>query len=154
MRLFLSLFIPIVFCFLIGFTASYFEVASISKWYVKLDTPPSVSMIYTFPIGWSIMNIFMGTSLGLIIYNRSENDLFLIKLFILQILTKFMWSISFFFFQSPLAGFINIIVLDILIIFYVVKAYPSNKASSLLFIPYILWCLYITYIMGYIWIKN
>ncbi|WP_337929531.1 TspO/MBR family protein [Coprobacter fastidiosus] len=76
------------------------------------------------------------------------------RLFILQLIFNFTWSIFFFYMQNPLLGFINIILLEFLIIVYSVKSYGINKISSILFIPYILWVTYATYLNLYILICN
>jgi tryptophan-rich sensory protein len=67
---------------------------------------------------------------------------------------NFTWSIGFFYFQNPLIGFLNIILLDIFVINYTLKSYPVNKVSSLLFIPYLIWLLFATYLNGYILMYN
>uniref|UniRef100_UPI00402518AE tryptophan-rich sensory protein n=1 Tax=Phocaeicola massiliensis TaxID=204516 RepID=UPI00402518AE len=45
-------------------------------------------------------------------------------------------------------------VLDIFVIYYMMKSYSIKKMSSLLFIPYILWLLLATYLNGYIMLYN
>ena len=40
----------------------------------------------------------------------------IIRLFGFQLLFNFTWSIFFFYFRSPLLGFANILVLDVLVI--------------------------------------
>ena len=71
-----------------------------------------------------------------------------------QLLLNFTWSIYFFYFQNPFLGFIDILLLDIFVIYYMMKSYSIKKMSSLLFIPYILWLLLATYLNGYIMLYN
>ncbi len=155
MKAFLSLFIPILFCLLIGFVAAYLEIDAVKNWYyTTLNTPPLIKNNFIFPLGWSLMHILIGSSIGLIIYHGSPNDLYLIKLFIAMILTKLLWSVTFFYMQNPLLGFINILVLCIIAILYAITCYSSKKLSFYLFIPYIIWIFFITYINGYVLIYN
>ena len=107
-----------------------------------------------FPIAWAILYLCMGISLGLILNSSHYGRKSLIRLFILQLIFNFTWSIFFFYMQNPLLGFINIILLEFLIIVYSVKSYGINKISSILFIPYILWVTYATYLNLYILIYN
>ncbi|WP_270666862.1 tryptophan-rich sensory protein, partial [Phocaeicola massiliensis] len=55
---------------------------------------------------------------------------------------------------NPFLGFIDILLLDIFVIYYMMKSYSIKKMSSLLFIPYILWLLLATYLNGYIMLYN
>ncbi|MDR0429270.1 MAG: tryptophan-rich sensory protein [Tannerellaceae bacterium] len=154
MRKFLSVFIPIVFCFLIGFTASFYELDALSGWYPFLKKPQFPFSNMVFPLMWSVLNIVIGISIGLVVYERGRNDLFLIRLFIVIMLTRLLWSVIFFYFRCPLGGFISFIVLDVLSIYYIIKCYPANKVSSFLFMVYFAWLLFITYLVGYILLYN
>lgn len=73
----------------------------------------------------------------------------IIRLFGFQLLFNFTWSIFFFYFRSPLLGFANILVLDVLVIYYMIESYPVRKSSA-----YLLWLLLATYLNGYILMYN
>lgn len=154
MRKVLSIIIPILVCFLVGFTASYFQADAIKNWYPTLIKPALTPPNIVFPIAWSILYLCMGISIGLIINSAIEQKRFFVKAFIMQLFFNFTWSIGFFYFQNPLIGFINILLLDIFVINYTLKSYPVSKASSILFIPYVAWLLFATYLNGYILIYN
>ena len=146
--------IPILCCFLIGFIAGQIQESSILNWYPYLNKPSLTPPNIAFPIAWAILYLCMGISLGLILNSSHYGRKSLIRLFILQLIFNFTWSIFFFYMQNPLLGFINIILLEFLIIVYSVKSYGINKISSILFIPYILWVTYATYLNLYILICN
>ena len=146
--------IPILYCFLIGFIAGQIQESSILNWYPYLNKPSLTPPNMVFPIAWAILYLCMGISLGLILNSSHYGRKSLIRLFILQLIFNFTWSIFFFYMQNPLLGFINIILLEFLIIVYSVKSYGINKISSILFIPYILWVTYATYLNLYILICN
>lgn len=63
-------------------------------------------------------------------------------------------ALFFFYFRSPLLGFANILVLDVLVIYYMIESYPVRKSSAYLFVPYLLWLLLATYLNGYILMYN
>ncbi len=146
--------VPVIFCFLVGYISQLFQAESISTWYPLLNKPPLTPPNIAFPIAWSILYLCMGISIGLIIASDNEYKQFFIWLFGLQLLLNFTWSIYFFYMQSPLLGFINIILLDLAIIYYIVRTYKTAKVSSILFFPYILWVGFATYLNLYILLHN
>lgn len=146
--------IPILTCFLIGFIAGRIQENSILNWYPYLNKPSLTPPNVAFPIAWTILYLCMGISIGLILNSAHSGQKSLIRLFILQLIFNFTWSIFFFYMQNPLLGLINIILLEFLIIVYSVKSYGINKISSVLFIPYILWVAYATYLNLYILVYN
>lgn len=154
MRKFLYILLPVIICFLVGFTASYFQSESIQTWYPTLNKPEITPPNIAFPIAWSIIYLCMGISIGLILNSKERNKKFLTSLFAVQLFLNFTWSISFFYLQNPLLGFINIILLDLGVLYYAFKCYLAQKVSGILFIPYILWLFLATYLNAYILIYN
>lgn len=154
MRKALNIIIPILVCFLVGLSASYFQADAIKNWYPTLIKPAVTPPNIVFPIVWSIIYVCMGLSIGLLINSTIERRRFFIKAFIFQLFFNFTWSISFFYIQNPLIGFINILLLDIFVINYTLKSYQVNKASSILFMLYVIWLLFATYLNGYILMYN
>lgn len=154
MRKALNIIIPILVCFLVGLSASYFQADAIKNWYPTLIKPVVTPPNIVFPIAWSIIYVCMGLSIGLLINSTIERRRFFIKAFVFQLFFNFTWSISFFYIQNPLIGFINILLLDIFVINYTLKSYQVNKTSSILFMPYVIWLLFATYLNGYILMYN
>lgn len=146
--------IPVLICFFVGLTASYFQEDAISNWYPFLNKPDLTPPNIVFPIAWSIIYLCMGISIGLIILSESIRKKELIKLFSIQLFFNFAWSILFFYFQNPLLGFIDILILDICVTMYAFKSYPVKRISAYLFIPYIIWIYFATYLNGYILFNN
>lgn len=56
--------------------------------------------------------------------------------------------------RSYINAFANILVLDVLVIYYMIESYPVRKSSAYLFVPYLLWLLLATYLNGYILMYN
>lgn len=154
MRKSLYVLLPVIICFLVGFTASYFQSESIQTWYPTLNKPEITPPNIAFPIAWGIIYLCMGISIGLILNSKEGNKKFLTALFAVQLFLNFTWSISFFYLQNPLLGFINIILLDLGVLYYTFKCYPTQKVSVILFVPYILWLSLATYLNAYILIYN
>lgn len=154
MKKIVTILICILSCFLVGFIASQFQTESIETWYPTLNKPPLTPPNYVFPLAWGILYVCMGLSIGLIIGVNSPKEKGIFKLFVLQLALNFLWSISFFYLQNPLLGLINILLLLAVLIIYTIKTYNVVRISSLLFIPYILWVSFATYLNLYILIHN
>lgn len=144
----------IIICFLVGFGGSLFQTESIQTWYPYLNKSPLTPPNTVFPIVWSILYFLMGLSIGLIIANNSPKKSYYIKLFAVQLILNFTWSIVFFYLQKPSLGLINIVLLDIAVLYYAIKTYRTSKISSILFIPYIIWIYFATYLNLYILLYN
>ena len=71
-----------------------------------------------------------------------------------QQLFNFTWSILFFTLRNPLAGFINILLLDILVLWYIIRAWKVDRTASVLFWPYMAWISFASYLNGYILFVN
>ncbi len=103
--------------------------------------PPSIA----FPIVWTILYILMWVSFG-ILEDKKLMDKNLSILYYVQLWVNALWSIFFFVLKWRLFSFIWIILLDILVIWMVIRMYKKNKTAGLLQIPYILWILFATYL--------
>lgn len=141
-------------CILVGLLAGYFQTDALYNWYPSLIKSPLTPPGYVFPIVWNVLYICMGLSVALIYLSRSFYRGSIIFLFLIQLLCNFAWSILFFYFEDPLLGFIDIIVLDILVTLYIIRSYREKLASAVLFIPYAIWIYFATYLNGYILFNN
>lgn len=150
----LQILIPILICFFVGFIGSCFQADAISNWYPYLNKPDLTPPNIVFPIAWSILYVLMGVSIGLIMNSNSRKKKYFVKIFLLQLFLNFTWSISFFYFQSPIAGLVNIVLLEIVIIYYALSVYPIRRLSALLFVPYVLWVSFASYLNFYILLYN
>ena len=111
--------------------------------------PPSI----LFPIIWSIIYILMGIS-----YYLLNKDNFISKdvkiIYYLQLGFNALWSIIFFVLKLRLLACIWIIILDILVTLMISKFFDIKKICAYLNIPYLIWCLFATYLTIGIYILN
>lgn len=56
--------------------------------------------------------------------------------------------------RNPAAGLVDIVLLDLLVLAYTVVAWRGCRPSAWLFIPYLLWLLFATYLNAFVWAFN
>lgn len=150
MKKLLIILASIIICILVGFISSRFQVESLSTWYPTLNKSSLNPPNWVFPVAWTTLYVFMGISIGLIICKENIVKLHLVMLFVLQLLFNFLWSIIFFYLQSPTIALGVILVLIAVNIVYTCKAWKISTISSILFLPYILWLIFAAYLNSYI----
>lgn len=146
--------IPILICLLSGYVAQGFQVEAIADWYPTLNKSPLSPPNYLFGIVWTILYVLMGLSIGLIFVSKNENKRNFIILFGIQLGLNFLWSILFFYLQNTQLALLDIFFLDIVVLYYIVKTYRTARISSLLFVPYMLWIAFASYLNLYVVLYN
>ncbi len=156
MRKVLNILIPVAICFALGFAGSSFQKEALADWYPTLVKPALIPPNWVFPIAWSILYVCMGVSAGLLLNMKqaSIQRRQLLIIFAVQLTFNFLWSICFFYFQSPIAGLIDILLLDAVAVIYTIMAYKVNRPASYLFFPYLAWLGFATYLNLFILINN
>ena len=140
-----TLVVAVIFAAAIGSMAS--TTAGTDSWYLSLNkselNPPS----YVFGIVWPILYILMIVSAFL-----AYKKVFLF--FIIQLFFNATWSWLFFRFQMPLIALLDIYLLIALNIYILNLMYKENKLSFFLFIPYVVWISFASYLNLFIVINN
>ena len=113
--------------------------------YNYLVNPPLSPPSYLFPIVWSILYLLIGISYYIYRKNNNDNSL-TIKLYYIQLILNYLWSIIFFTLKLRTLAVIWIIVLAITIIYLMIRFYKEERTSFYLLIPYILWVLFAIYL--------
>lgn len=117
-----------------------------------LSPPPVV-----FPIVWSILFVLMGISSALV-YTKQSKDQHVastaLKIYALQLIFNFVWSILFFNLQAYPVSFIWLVALWALILAMIIQFYKISKAAALLQIPYLAWVTFAGYLNIMIYILN
>ena len=101
---------------------------------------------FLFPIVWTILYVLMGIS-SYLIYNESEiNSSCCLKIYAINLFINFLWSPIFFGLGLRLFALIWIILLDLVVAYMIYCFYKVNKKAAYLQIPYLVWCLFATYL--------
>ncbi len=136
--------LPIILGSLIGLFTSNFSD------YTTLIKPPVSPPKILFPIVWSIIYLLMGIAYFIYKNNNKETN----YIYYIQLAVNLLWSIIFFVLKWKFISVLWIILLDILIILTMKTFKRTSKISYYLFIPYLLWCLFATYLTIGIFILN
>ena len=140
-----TLIVAIIFAAAIGSMAS--TSAATDSWYLLLDksvlNPPS----YVFGIVWPILYILMMVSAFL-----AHKKIF--SIFIIQLFFNASWSWLFFRFQMPLIALLDIYLLIAINIYILNLMYKESKLAFFLFIPYVAWISFASYLNLFIVINN
>ena len=140
-----TLIVAVILAAAIGSMAS--TSASTDSWYLLLNkselNPPS----YVFGIVWPILYILMMVSAFL-----AHKKIF--SIFIIQLFFNAAWSWLFFRFQMPLIALLDIYLLIAINIYILNLMYKENKVAFFLFIPYVVWISFASYLNLFIVINN
>ena len=140
-----TLIVAVILAAVIGSMAS--TSAGTDSWYLLLDksvlNPPS----YVFGIVWPILYILMMVSAFL-----AHKKIF--SIFIIQLFFNAAWSWLFFRFQMPLIALLDIYLLIAINIYILNLMYKENKVAFFLFIPYVVWISFASYLNLFIVINN
>ena len=140
-----SVFIYVILALIIGSLASSNTADDV--WYQALIKSPLNPPGYVFGIVWPILYLLMSIS-AFRTFNETKN------LFLIQLLFNALWSWLFFAFQMPLVALLNIWLLIYLNIKINLKMFYIDKLSGLLFIPYVLWLFFASYLNFFIVLNN
>ena len=119
----------------------------------SLIKPPLTPPPIIFIIVWSILYILIGISYFLFKKN-SYNDKLETLIYYLQLFVNLTWSILFFTLKQRFISIIWLLILIILIYLLISLFKQKNKTSSILLIPYLIWCIFATYLNIGIYLLN
>ena len=140
-----SVFIFVILALLIGGLASSNTADDI--WYQNLNKSPLNPPGFVFGIVWPFLYLLMSIS-AYRTFDRTKN------LFFIQLFFNALWSWLFFAFQLPMIALLNIWLLIYLNIKVNIRMFIEDKLSSFLYIPYVLWLLFASYLNLFIVINN
>lgn len=134
-RLIISVFV----CQAAGWIGAIFTSSSVKLWYPYLAKPFFNPPSWVFGPVWTLLFLLMGISLYIVWQKRSKSVGPAIFIFFVQLVFNVLWSLLFFGLKSPLAAFLEIIILWSLILAMIVMFRRVSRTASNLQVPYLLW---------------
>lgn len=101
-------------------------------------SPPA----FIFPIVWTVLYTLMGISSYMIYTSGHPLTVGALKIYAIQLIFNFFWSIIFFRFSMYLYAFIWLLALIFFIIKMIARFYVIKPLAAYLQIPYLLWCIF------------
>lgn len=140
-----TLIVAVILTSIIGSMAS--TNTSIDSWYLSLNKSELNPPGYVFGIVWPILYVFMMISAVL-----THKKTYL--LFLSQLVLNASWSWLFFKFQLPVLALLDIYILIFLNIYISKLMYFESKVAFSLYLPYVIWITFASYLNLFIVIYN
>lgn len=151
-RLFIiSLLIPL----LIGGISGFISQNSMET-FALLNKPPLSPPGWLFPIVWTTLYILMGVASYIVLVSNApiESKSIALKVYLIQLVINFFWSLIFFNLEQYLLAFFWLLFLWVLIIITIILFYNISKTAAYLLIPYLLWVTFAGYLNLSIYLLN
>jgi tryptophan-rich sensory protein len=124
-------------------------------WYESLRRPALTPPDWVFGPVWTVIYVMIAVSLFLFVKNcKTEAGFGIYFLIAFHLIANFSWTVLFFRLQSPGLALIDIIVLDVSLIFMIYYFWHTNRVASVLLWPYFLWVLFATYLNSSFYFLN
>jgi benzodiazapine receptor len=126
------------------------------SWYATLQKPFFTPPGWAFAPVWITLFVLMGTALYLVWESGTgKRDVrAALRIFSVQFALNVIWSFLFFGLESPLLGFIDILLLWVMIVVTIWAFYRVSKSAAYLLIPYIAWVTVATALNGAVYFMN
>ena len=126
-----------------------------NEWYQSLTKPFLNPPGWVFGPVWTVLYIMITLSILLFLKNVKNSTGYNIYILLgIHIISNFAWTSIFFGLKSPFWALLDLVVLDITLVFLITNFWQVSKVSSILLWPYLLWVLFATYLNAGIWWLN
>lgn len=147
-----------VFCMvmLTAWLCKYFVQFGLVPFYDLLDVPQTTPDKRYFVYIWNILYglLFLSFYLGLVKLKTLEQLYDVNSLFVISFFIQVLWTFSFFYLQITWVAGIVIVLLDLIALMLLHTLWDISKAAAWLFVPYLLWLFFATYLNVFIVIMN
>tara|TARA_B100001121_G_scaffold67040_1_gene59000 strand:+ start:154 stop:612 length:459 start_codon:yes stop_codon:yes gene_type:complete len=140
-----SIVIAVILAAVLGSLAS--TNSGTDSWYLSLNKSELNPPGYVFGIVWPILYVLMMIS-AFLTYKK------VFVIFNIQLIFNAAWSWLFFRYQMPLVSLLDIYLLIVMNIYILKLMYHDSKIAFLLFLPYVLWISFASYLNLFIVINN
>jgi translocator protein len=146
----------VLFCLVAGSLGSLVTITGPGSWYSTLAKPFFTPPGWVFAPVWITLFVLMGIALYLIWESGTERREVKMSLgiFGVQFFLNMIWSFLFFGLKSPILGFIDIILLWVMIVITIRAFYRVKESAAYFLIPYIAWVTLASALNGAIYFMN
>jgi len=132
---------------LVGGLAAWLTRDSMSA-FDQMNKPPLSPPGWLFPVVWTVLFLLMGVASWLVY--RANADVVekkqALRIYLLQLIVNFFWSILFFNFGLCMAAFVWLVLLWGLVLLTAVRFWRIAPTAGKLMIPYLLWVTFAGYL--------
>lgn len=141
----------IFLCLMVGVISSAFMKDSLTVWYSALVHSPLSPPNELFAPVWTFLYTIMGIAFWQV-WKRRTSPFFpqAVLLFFVGLFLNGIWTFFFFYLENPLLGLVNILGLDFAVILTTYFFFKISRFAGILFLPYVAWLLFATYLNAYI----
>lgn len=152
----LAFIINIAITLSVGALGGWATAKSVQTWYPTLNKPSFNPPNWLFGPVWISLYLLIGIAAYLVWIRRDKIVHFprTVAIYLIQLLLNLAWSFIFFYLHEIGIALIEIILLLIFIIINAITFYKINKWAGLIFIPYILWVSFASFLTYNIFILN
>lgn len=147
----ISILIPLA----VGAVSSFLTRSSMMV-FQSLNKPPLSPPGWLFPVVWTVLYILMGIA-SYIIYRQGEEKIEVkeaLRIYAVQLVFNFFWSIFFFRFEWYLFSFLWLVVLWMLILVMILRFWKISPTAAYMLLPYLIWVTFAGYLNLGIYMLN
>lgn len=140
----------------VGALGAWATLQSVKTWYPTLNKPTFNPPDWLFRPVWTTLYILIGIAAYLVWIRRDKIVHFprTVAIYLIQLILNLGWSFIFFYLHEIGFALAEIILLLIIIVINASMFYKINKWAGLIFIPYILWVSFASFLTYNIFILN
>ena len=149
-----ELLISVVGAELVGALSALVSGGKFAAIYSSLTRPPFSPPAWVFPAVWVILYAAMGDSAYLIFLSDDSSKSKALTVYAAQLLLNSLWSPIFFAVKSFLAASVIVILLTFAVALMFKLFYRIRRKAAFLNLPYLMWCVYASYLTFGVYILN
>lgn len=156
MKIKLNYFVIPLITITVAILGSLFTTSGMTWYDVEIIKPQLTPPKIAFPIAWN--TIFILTTISALIFwnkvkdNKTKTTITI--LFLANALLNIFWSFLFFNQRLILSAFIEMIVLELILVALIILLYKISKLASWFLAPYLLWVGFASYLTWQIYYLN
>jgi len=141
---------------LTAWISKYFVNIGLVPFYDLLDVPEPTPDKRYFRHIWNVLYVllFLSFYIALVKFETLEQFYDLNTLFVSSLFVQILWTFSFFYMQMIGVSSVVIVLLDLIAVMLIHTLWGISKASAWLFMPYLVWLFFATYLNISIVIMN